>query len=510
MRAPALIAALVCVLSFVALPCLAASQPLVAVLDFRSTDLELSVGELGLITEGARKVVVERLGASYGVITRENLEDLLRAHGKTLEKCQGACETETGRMLGAELVITGHVTRAFGEIHLTMKIHRTDPPTLLATELGKAASPNALPELTDRVCGTLLRRATSAVPRDSARARAPAPVAAAPPVQTRPRPKDTAPNTGKLPLAEAYRISPLTQGYPRPALGLIAFQGALRDWSIDEQRKTRWLQDQDEITRKLRRRKRNPNRPKLLESRAWLGFYLGLLEASERSSNCWANHVRSGEAPLPCTKNVAFAPPQVLEDIKEYTDLTGVSADRLPDDLLFIMAFITLSNPTTPASRQTVLRWLEERLVPSNQTNDDRHIDSLLLLGKYKLLQGELYTAASLLTRVVDRTKATQTSGAFARYLLAWTYMADTHLGEERLIEIPHSKGTAKKRWGGGDGVAANLFDDLAEQLIQWKRWFRIERTAPALLRVIQQEQQLDDDWRNWTGPAPAPPYRAR
>ena len=113
---------------------LAGERPLVAVLDFDVKDGGLNRAEEIAVTEDARKVALEVLGDRYDIITRENLVDLLKSHGKTLEKCQGECETETGRLIGAELVVTGRVARVFGKYKLTLKVHQTDPPKLLGME----------------------------------------------------------------------------------------------------------------------------------------------------------------------------------------------------------------------------------------------------------------------------------------------------------------------------------------------------------------------------------------
>ncbi len=504
MRVPVSIATLVCALAIVALPSQAASQPLVAVLDFQATDLELSVGELGLLTEGARKVAVERLGSTYGIITRENLEDLLRAHGKTLEKCQGACETETGRMLGAELVVTGHATRAFGEIHLTMKIHRTDPPTLLAAELGKTSGTNKLPALTQAVSGALLARVNSGRETGSAATRTSSTPAAAPvsPIRSNRQTPTPRPETSPSSKSETYEDSVLPadypRGYPQPSVDWIAFKGALRDASLDRRRESDLRQKQEKLSRALNRRDGVP-RDALLKSRAEHSFDLSLLEASKRASDCWAHHVSSGEPPLACGKSKPIAPRAVLQDIKEYQKLTGIRAHQLPDELLFIRAFMTLLSTTSPENKREALGWLEDHLVPKD------HIQALLFVGKHKLYQGDLYTAARLLTRAVDRTQAVDVDGAFARYLLAWTYMLDVNLGEGHLSTFPRHKGSAEKRWGGGAGVTSNLLGDLSDQLIQWKNWDRVDKTAPALLSLIRDDQSLSEesDYTDWVGPLP-------
>lgn len=121
-------------------PRAAAERPLVAVLDFREVKSGLASHEVELLADVARGEALDRLGAGFNIITRENLLDLLKAHGTNLEQCQGACETETGRLIGAEYVVSGSIVRAFGAFKVNLKLHRTSPPELLGAEVRTARS----------------------------------------------------------------------------------------------------------------------------------------------------------------------------------------------------------------------------------------------------------------------------------------------------------------------------------------------------------------------------------
>lgn len=488
--------ALLCALCVTPLA-LAAGQPLVAVLDFRVTDLKLSAGELGLLTEGARKVAVERLGDTYGIITRENLQDLLGSHGKTLEKCQGACETETGRMLGAELVVTGHITRAFGELHLTMKTHRTDPPTLLATELGKTTSRNKLPDLTARVCRALLDPIAGGLTGVSEGARPSTPTHPPAPSWAKlfPQAPTRVPKNNEA--SDPFRITPLVEGYPMPSLGWVAFKGALRDESVDREQRKYFQKHHDEASRQLQRSTGGTERPRHLKNRIVSSFYLNLLRTTKTSSQCWAQHVRSGEKTPTCSKNIEVESTTGLRDLEEFLTLRGLKTSELPDDLLFIAGYTAWSNGEHEPLRRAGARLLEEQLVPKD------HVDSLLLVGHQMLMDGDTYNAARLLTRALHRTDPEEPKGAFARYLLAWVYMSHEHLGGvESLTAIPDEHGkTATQRWG--TDVSTTLFSEFSEALIHRKRWTHVEKTAPALIKLLQQEQDLNEDHTNWVGPIP-------
>jgi hypothetical protein len=124
----------------------AAARPLVAVLDFTEARTGMHVEELAILGDIARGEALRVLGHDYDVITRESLVDLLKSHGKSLEKCSGECETETGRLLGAELVVSGRIVKAFGRFKVNLKVHRTDPPALLGAEMMSADKPEDLEE----------------------------------------------------------------------------------------------------------------------------------------------------------------------------------------------------------------------------------------------------------------------------------------------------------------------------------------------------------------------------
>jgi hypothetical protein len=133
----------------------AGERPLLAVLDLDGTQSKLSAAELQELTETARKGALDHIGKRYGIITRENLVDLLKSHGKTLEKCQGECETETGRLIGADVVVSGTVRRVFGRYRVGLKLHGTSPPSLMGIEKGDVKGKHKLPGLITRLMESL-------------------------------------------------------------------------------------------------------------------------------------------------------------------------------------------------------------------------------------------------------------------------------------------------------------------------------------------------------------------
>lgn len=142
----------------------AKERPRLAVLAFTNAASGLDSSEVTYLTELARSAALRSVGKSYDIITRESLVDLLKAHGRTLEQCVGECETETGRLIGADVVISGGLSRAFGEVKLTLKLHRTSPPQLLGTEATGAKEAADLQAAVTKATARMLASALGGAP----------------------------------------------------------------------------------------------------------------------------------------------------------------------------------------------------------------------------------------------------------------------------------------------------------------------------------------------------------
>jgi hypothetical protein len=78
------------------------------------------------------------------IMTRENMLVLLQASGKKLEDCEGECEVETGRRLGAELVVSGDLLRIGKLFKLDLRMHDTREARLVAGAQASGESIEAL------------------------------------------------------------------------------------------------------------------------------------------------------------------------------------------------------------------------------------------------------------------------------------------------------------------------------------------------------------------------------
>ena len=99
---------------------------------------------------------IKRRRPDLGVMTRENVLQLLEASGKKLEDCVGQCEVETGRLLGADLVISGRITKIGTRYKLSLRMHATREGTLLASSSASGETVNALDDDTQRTVEDLI------------------------------------------------------------------------------------------------------------------------------------------------------------------------------------------------------------------------------------------------------------------------------------------------------------------------------------------------------------------
>lgn len=158
-RSPVVLLPLALLLSF-APPAAAAPAPearRLAVLEF---DNELPRGERidrTYFADKVREVTRRTLPADrFFIMTRESTEELLRAAGRSLSDCVGNCEVETGKLLMADLVLSGRLTRVGSRLKLSMRLHQTRDGALLASATASGSSQDQLDDDTARAAEELL------------------------------------------------------------------------------------------------------------------------------------------------------------------------------------------------------------------------------------------------------------------------------------------------------------------------------------------------------------------
>ena len=121
------------------------ARGLVAVLDLnnklRGSDRDLLDG--AYFANQVRAEVKRRV-PGMGVMTRENILVLLQSGGKTLADCEGECEVDTGRRLGADYVISGEMLKVGSHFKVDLRMHDTRDGQLISGATDSGATPDEL------------------------------------------------------------------------------------------------------------------------------------------------------------------------------------------------------------------------------------------------------------------------------------------------------------------------------------------------------------------------------
>jgi hypothetical protein len=154
------------------------TDDLLAVLEFKNRldERDRKGIDVPYLSDKVRALVLESAPAIH-VITRENVTELLATGGRKIEDCEGECEVETGRRLGATLVLSGDILRFGSEYKLTLRLHKTSTARLLGASEAAGVTADDLAHALSRSVSKLLDAAIG----DSAAA-AGAPAQAAPAV----------------------------------------------------------------------------------------------------------------------------------------------------------------------------------------------------------------------------------------------------------------------------------------------------------------------------------------
>lgn len=125
----------------------------VAVLEFHDR-AGLRPDEAAYVTDLVRDAALRLPDGGFFVMTRENILELLPPDAD-LASCEGACEVETGRNIGADFVVTGEIIRFGGSLRVSMKLHDTRSARLLASVKASADALEGLEPEVNTVAGGL-------------------------------------------------------------------------------------------------------------------------------------------------------------------------------------------------------------------------------------------------------------------------------------------------------------------------------------------------------------------
>ena len=139
------IGSLLIAVTFASSHTLSATPKKLAVLEFHNYT-EISDPEAMFLTDLVRGEAVRVLPpAEFLVMTRESLFELLPP-GKTLTDCVGECEVETGRLIGADYIVSGELIQFGDSLRLSLKLFETQTSRLLGTQTVKAGAVEELEE----------------------------------------------------------------------------------------------------------------------------------------------------------------------------------------------------------------------------------------------------------------------------------------------------------------------------------------------------------------------------
>ena len=139
-----------------------ASTRIVSVLELRNKQ-QLRDGpgiDAGYVADRLRAEVLGA-GIDARVISRENMLVMLQAQGKQLADCEGECEVETGRRIGADLVVSGEILRVGESLKASLRLHETRSGTLVAA----ATAAGSTAEELDSRLGSAVRQLVAPLQR---------------------------------------------------------------------------------------------------------------------------------------------------------------------------------------------------------------------------------------------------------------------------------------------------------------------------------------------------------
>jgi len=144
----------------------AASRQLIgklAVLNLANLTTGLSNQDVRFFTDRVRQETLRKEPGTE-VMTRENLLVLLQATGKTLEECEGECEIDTGRRIGADLVVSGEIQKVGSYFKISLRLHETKEGRLLAAAIASVKSIDELDKSVAAAVDELYATAIEPVP----------------------------------------------------------------------------------------------------------------------------------------------------------------------------------------------------------------------------------------------------------------------------------------------------------------------------------------------------------
>ena len=128
-----------------------------AVLDLRLLTKELTPDDARYFTDIVRTSVL-KAAPQLEVITRENLIVLLQASGKDLANCEGECEVDTGRRIGADAIVSGEIQKVGTRYKMALRLHETREGRLVSAAVASGKSIDELDDGAAKAAAELFQR----------------------------------------------------------------------------------------------------------------------------------------------------------------------------------------------------------------------------------------------------------------------------------------------------------------------------------------------------------------
>ena len=125
-----------------------------AVLEFKHS-AEFSAADARYLCDVVRAAVLSNV-PRLSVMTRENLLVLLQAAGKDVAECEGECEVDTGRRIGADAVVSGDVLKFGARFKVSLRLHETKSGRLISAAVASGATLEELDAQLQQRAGELL------------------------------------------------------------------------------------------------------------------------------------------------------------------------------------------------------------------------------------------------------------------------------------------------------------------------------------------------------------------
>ena len=128
-----------------------------AVLELRNFAKDLTRENAQYFTDVIRSAAL-KAQPQLEIMTRENLLVLLQASGRDLASCEGECEVDTGRRIGADQIVSGEIQKLGTLYKLSLRLHDTHEGRLLASTQASGKTVEELDAAVQQAAQDLLTR----------------------------------------------------------------------------------------------------------------------------------------------------------------------------------------------------------------------------------------------------------------------------------------------------------------------------------------------------------------